>query len=81
MNENILIIEDDVEMAQVLQQGLEDESYSVLLARNGGKGLEMARTGLFQAIILDVMLPVLGTATSRWHGNFGPTVSPLQFSC
>jgi DNA-binding response OmpR family regulator len=59
LNENILIIEDDVEMAQVLQQGLEDESYSVLLARNGGKGLEMARTGLFQAIILDVMLPVL----------------------
>ena len=57
--ENILIIEDDPEMAQVLRQGLEEQSYSVLLADNGGKGLEMARTGMFGAIILDVMLPLL----------------------
>lgn len=57
--ENILIIEDDPEMAQVLRQGLEEQNYSVLLADNGGKGLEMARTGLFGAIILDVMLPLL----------------------
>jgi len=59
LNENVLIIEDDREMAQVLQQGLEEANYSVLLAYNGGKGLEMARTGLFGAIILDVMLPLL----------------------
>jgi len=37
--ENILIIEDDQEMAQVLRQGLEEQNYSVLLADNGGKGL------------------------------------------
>ncbi|HTA43909.1 MAG TPA: response regulator transcription factor [Bryobacteraceae bacterium] len=57
--ENILIIEDDPEMAHVLRQGLEEQNYSVLLADNGGKGLEMARTGMFGAIILDVMLPLL----------------------
>ena len=57
--ENFLIIEDDPEMALVLRQGLEEQNYSVLLADNGGKGLEMARTGLFGAIILDVMLPLL----------------------
>jgi DNA-binding response OmpR family regulator len=59
MNESILIIEDDAEMAQVLQQGLEQETYSVLLAYDGSKGLEMASTGLFGAIIFDVMLPLL----------------------
>jgi DNA-binding response OmpR family regulator len=59
LNENILIIEDDSEMAHVLRQGLEEQSYSVLLAPDGGKGLEMARTGMFGAIILDVMLPLL----------------------
>jgi DNA-binding response OmpR family regulator len=59
LSDSILIVEDDLEMAQVLQQGLEEESYAVLLAHNGGKGLEMAQTGLFGAIILDVMLPAL----------------------
>ena len=59
MNESILIIEDDAEMAQVLQQGLEQETYSVLLAYDGSKGLEISSTGLFGAIILDVMLPLL----------------------
>ncbi|MCU1258510.1 MAG: two component transcriptional regulator, winged helix family [Bryobacterales bacterium] len=59
MNESILIIEDDLEMAQVLQQGLEQETYRVSLAHNGGKGLEMARSGPFEAIVLDVMLPAL----------------------
>jgi len=58
-SETILIIEDDFEMAQVLRQGLEEQDYSVLLAHDGGKGLEMARTGMFGAIILDVMLPLL----------------------
>jgi DNA-binding response OmpR family regulator len=59
LNENILIVEDDLEMAQVLQQGLEQETYSVLVAHDGSKGLVMARTGLFGAIIVDVMLPLL----------------------
>jgi len=59
LSDSILIIEDDLEMAQVLRQGLEEQNYSVLLAPDGGKGLEMARTGMFGAIILDVMLPLL----------------------
>ena len=59
MPESVLIVEDDLEMALVLQQGLEQETYSVLLAHNGVKGLEMARAGSFGAIILDVMLPLL----------------------
>ncbi len=59
MNESILIIEDDSGMAQVLAEGLKQEAYSVYVAHNGGKGLEMASSGQFAAILLDVMLPVL----------------------
>ena len=59
VNESILIIEDDLEMAHLLRQGLEQEAYSVAMAHNGGKGLEMARSGPFEAIVLDVMLPSL----------------------
>ncbi len=57
MNKNLLIIEDDIEMAQVLQQGLEQELYRVAVAHNGPKGLEMARQTSYDAILLDVMLP------------------------
>jgi DNA-binding response OmpR family regulator len=56
---HILVIEDDLDMASVLQQGLEQEDYSVTLAHNGWKGLELAQRGQFEAILLDVMLPSL----------------------
>jgi two-component system copper resistance phosphate regulon response regulator CusR len=56
---SILVIEDDLAMARVLQQGLEQSSYSVTLAHNGWKGLELAQRNDCDAIILDVMLPSL----------------------
>src|SRR5258708_31645269 len=59
VNQNILVIEDDLDMANVLQQGLEQENYSVTIAHNGWKGLELAQRGQFEAILLDVMLPAL----------------------
>jgi DNA-binding response OmpR family regulator len=75
--ENILIIEDDPEMAQVLRQGLEEQHYSVLMADNGGKGLEMARTGMFGAIILDVMLPLLDGYTVARQLRQGGVSTPI----
>jgi two-component system copper resistance phosphate regulon response regulator CusR len=66
MAKRILVIEDDLAMAQVLRQGLEQDSYSVTLAHNGWKGLELAQRGDCDAIILDVMLPSLdGLALAR----------------
>jgi len=59
VNEHLLIVEDDVQMAQVLQQGLEQEAYRVAVAHNGYKGLEMAQKSGYDAILLDVMLPSL----------------------
>ncbi len=59
MAKHILVIEDDVAMAHVLQQGLEQDSYAVTLAHNGWKGLELAQKGGCEAIVLDVMLPSL----------------------
>jgi len=63
-------------MAHVLQQGLEQDSYSVTLAHNGWKGLELAQRGDCDAIVLDVMLPSLdglGLARQlRAVGNLTP---------
>jgi len=54
---NILVVEDDAEMAQVLVQGLEEEAYQVNLARDGATALAISRTTSFDVVLLDVMLP------------------------
>lgn len=63
-------------MAQVLQQGLEQEDYSVTLARTGWNGLELAQRARFHAILLDIMLPGIdGFAIARQlrsEGNATP---------
>jgi len=66
VRDNILIVEDDPEMAAVLCQGFEQDRLHVRVAQDGAEGLGCARQGQFQAIILDVMLPVMdGYAVAR----------------
>ena len=76
MPKHILVVEDDLAMARVLQQGLEHDRYSVTLAHNGWKGLELAQRGECDAIVLDVMLPSLDgvgiTRQLRASGNLTP---------
>jgi DNA-binding response OmpR family regulator len=54
---NILVVEDDVQMAELLAQGLREESYAVDVARDGVAALELSRANSFDVILLDVMLP------------------------
>lgn len=63
MNRRILVVEDDPQMARVLEEGLEQENYAVTLAFTGWQGLEFARKGGFGVIVLDVMLPFLDGQT------------------
>jgi DNA-binding response OmpR family regulator len=53
----ILLIEDEVKLAQALKEGLEDEQHSVTLALTGEEGFFLAQTQSFDLFILDVMLP------------------------
>lgn len=59
MPKSVLVVEDDIAMAQILRQGLEQDSYRVTLAHNGWSGLELAQRGECDVIVLDVMLPSL----------------------
>ncbi|MCL7988128.1 response regulator [Sphingobacterium sp. lm-10] len=54
----ILIVEDDINFAHILKDFAEQYTFHVLLAHDGAEGLEMAKTHLPDAIILDVMLPI-----------------------
>lgn len=53
----ILIVEDEKRMAQALSELLRLEKYEVDSVNNGLDGLSAIETGLYDAIILDVMLP------------------------
>lgn len=55
----VLIVEDERKMAELLKGGLEEENHSVSLAFDGRTGLEFAESSDFDAIVLDLMLPVL----------------------
>jgi two-component system, OmpR family, response regulator MprA len=53
----ILVVEDDVKMAELLRRGLVGKGHTVDVAADGIKGLEKSQTLPFDAIVLDVMLP------------------------
>ncbi len=53
----ILIVEDEPGIYNFLQQGLEEESFSVDIAENGNKGLQLALSGDYDLLLLDWMIP------------------------
>lgn len=55
-NPDILIVDDDVDLAAAMRNTLESESYSVALAENRPTGMEKAKSLKPRLIILDVMM-------------------------
>ena len=53
----ILIVEDDVDIADVLSLHLRDERYEVVHSADGDEGLRLLEQGGWDALILDLMLP------------------------
>lgn len=53
----ILVIEDEVKLAEYLRKGLGEAGYAVDLAHNGVDGLHQALEGAYDLLILDGMLP------------------------
>lgn len=55
----VLVIEDDLLICRSLVATLRDEHFAVDSALDGEEGLGKAREGVYDAIVLDVMMPVL----------------------
>ena len=53
----ILVVEDEIRLSEAIGQVLENEKYEVDIANDGEDGLDYAMSGIYDAIILDVMLP------------------------
>ena len=53
----ILIVEDELHLAEALVQILRKKRYTVDAVHDGKAGLEYALTGIYDVIVLDIMLP------------------------
>lgn len=75
---DILIIEDDKAVVENLRSGLLEKGFNVSVAFDGKSGLEQARMGKFDVLIVDRMLPKLDglslVKTLRYEGNETPTL-------
>ena len=56
---SVLIVEDDRNIAELLQMYLEKEGYAVTVASDGGQGLVKFRSIRPDLVLLDVMMPVM----------------------
>ena len=56
---SVLIVEDDNNIAELLQMYLEKEGYAVTIAPDGGQGVSKFRAIKPDLVLLDLMLPVL----------------------
>lgn len=59
MESRILIVEDEIKIARFVELELVHEGYSATKTADGREGLEMALSGRFDLVILDIMLPGL----------------------
>ena len=74
----ILVIEDEVKIAQFIKRGLKEEGYAVDVANDGEEGQFMLSSNDYDAIILDLMLPKIDgltlCSTLRKEGNQTPII-------
>ena len=59
MAKKVLIVEDDSNIAELLNLYLEKEGFEPLVAKDGGKGVEQFRAFQPDLVLLDIMLPQL----------------------
>ena len=53
----LLVVEDEIQLADALSEILKRNMYSVDTAYDGISGLDNALTGVYDCILLDIMLP------------------------
>lgn len=66
MKETILVIDDDADLAKIVQINLEREGYETVIAFSGVEGLQKAYSSQPDLVILDIMMPGMdGWTTCR----------------
>lgn len=78
MADKILLVEDEEKLARMVELELRYEGYEVAKAFDGRSGLELAQSGQFDLVLLDIMLPHLSgmevLRRLRREGNAIPVI-------
>lgn len=75
---NLLLIEDEQHVADLIKKGLEEEGYVVTHIGDGISGLEMLKSGQYNLVILDILLPnVNGLEVCKKIRSMGYTDLPV----
>ena len=59
MSQKVLVVEDDINIAELLRLYLQKDGFEVSHAADGGKAVEMAKEIQPDLVLLDIMLPVM----------------------
>jgi len=74
----VLVVEDEHRMAAYIGRALTEASFAVDVANDGARGLDLARARVYDAIVLDLMLPHIDGLTVcrslRKEGNRTPVI-------
>jgi two-component system OmpR family response regulator len=77
----VLVVDDEVRLAETVARGLRAEGFEVDLAHTGPDGLWRAREGSYAAIVLDILLPGMnGYAVCRELRASGVTTPVLMLT-
>ena len=72
----VLVVEDEIHLAQAIEEGLRAEGFDIELSHDGLDGLWRARERAYGAIVLDILLPGMNgykvCATLRQEGIWTP---------
>lgn len=74
----LLIVEDEKTLANLIKKGFEEEGFAVDVAYDGEDGLYFAQNNVYDAIVLDIMLPIIDgislLKTLRSQNNSTPVI-------
>lgn len=74
----ILIVEDELHLAEALTQILKKHNYSVDAVHDGRTGLDYAQSGIYDLLLLDIMMPEMDgisvLKTLRSQGDATPVI-------
>ena len=77
----VLVVEDEVRLAATLQDLLELDGYTADISHDGVSGLDNALSGIYDVVILDVMLPKMdGFSVLRQLRQAGSSVPVLMLT-
>ena len=75
----LLLVEDEAKTRAYLRKGLAENGFAVDLAESGGDGLTLALTGVYDLIILDVLLPQCDGWSILGHIRRAGRHTPVMF--